>query len=85
MPRLRGLVEGAEVYSGQKGLLTACEKCGIRENVGIQNPRHRRGSKSVYEYARMFGELSEKERKRKGDSPDSNMLSILRCRCPRYA
>ena len=70
VPRLRGLVKKAEVYSGQKGLLAACEKRGIEEMLEFRTIAIAEGASLSYEYSRLFGELSEKERKRKGDSPD---------------
>src|ERR1051325_8395690 len=68
--RLRGLVETAERHSGLTGLLAACEKRGIREMLKFSTLAVAEGASLSYQYARVFGEMSEKEQRRKGDSPD---------------
>jgi hypothetical protein len=70
VPRLKGLVQKAEVHSGQGGLLAACETRGIREMLEFGTLAIAEGASLSYQYARVFGELSEKEQRRKGDSPD---------------
>jgi hypothetical protein len=70
VPKLRGLVQGAERHSGQYGLLAACEKRGIEGMLEFRTLAVAAGVSLSYTYARVFGELSEKEKKRKGDPPD---------------
>jgi hypothetical protein len=70
IPRLKGLVESAEKHSGQNGLVVACEKRGLEGMLTFRTLAIAEGASLSYQYARVFGELSEKERRRKGDSPD---------------
>jgi hypothetical protein len=69
-PRLRGLVQRAEEHIGQDGLLAACENRGIEKMLEFRTLAIAEGASLSYQYARVFGELSEKERRRKGDPPD---------------
>jgi hypothetical protein len=70
VPKLRGLVQSAERSSGQTGLLAACEKRGIEGMLEFRSLAVAAGVSLSYSYARVFGELSEKEKRRKGDPPD---------------
>jgi hypothetical protein len=68
--RLKGLVRRAEEFTGKDGLLAACEKRGIEGMLEFRTLAIAEGASLSYQYARVFGELSEKERRRKGDPPD---------------
>lgn len=68
--RLKELVQSAEKHIGEAGLLAACEKRGIEGMLEFRTLAIAQGANLSYQYARVFGELSEKERKRKGDPPD---------------
>jgi hypothetical protein len=70
VPRLKALVQKAETHSGQANLLAACEERGILEMLSFGTLAIAEGASLSYQYARVFGELSEKEQRRKGDSPD---------------
>jgi hypothetical protein len=70
IPRLIGVVESAERHSGRDGLAMACEKRRILEMLEFRSMAIAAGASISYQYARVFGELSEKERRKKGDSPD---------------
>jgi hypothetical protein len=70
IPRLTGLVKKAEEHCGLNGLLAACEKRGIEGMMNFRTLAIAEGASLSYQYARVFGELREKEKHRKGDSPD---------------
>jgi hypothetical protein len=70
LSRLTGLVRSAEKHSGHVGLVAACEKRGIEGMLDFKTLAIAGGASLSYQYARVFTELSEKERKRKGDPPD---------------
>lgn len=72
IPRLRGLVQSAERHSEQDGLLVACEERGIEGLLSFRTLAIAGGASLSYQYARVFGEFSEKEQRRKGDAPDLN-------------
>ena len=70
--RLKELVQGAEKDSGQDGLFAACEKHGIKGMLEFRTLAIAQGANLSYQYARVFGELSEKAQRRQGDPPDLN-------------
>jgi hypothetical protein len=65
--RLKGLVQGAEKHYQCEGLLAACENRGFGGMLEFPTLATAAGASISYQYARVFGELSEKESKRKGD------------------
>jgi hypothetical protein len=57
---------------GPSLLLVACEERGIEGLLSFRTLAIAGGASLSYQYARVFGEFSGKEQRRKGDSPDLN-------------
>jgi hypothetical protein len=64
------LVEKTQKATGKGWLLDACKERGIEGLLKVKSVALAEGINLSYEYARIFGELSEKKRRRAGDPND---------------
>lgn len=69
-----------EERTNSRGLVDACKERGITEMGSIPSILLAEGSSLSYQYARIFGEISEKKKKRWGDPSDlKHALSASAC------
>lgn len=67
---IEGIVKKAEEETGEDGLLDACHRRGLDGMLQVKSVAMAAGIKLSYQYARIFGEITEKGRDRKGDASD---------------
>jgi len=72
LQRITELVDRAERETGRKGLADACKKRGVEGLLEFKSIAMAAGANLSYQYARVFNEMSEKRKARKGDASDLN-------------
>lgn len=78
--RILQTVQNVENRTASKGLVDACKMRGIEEMARIPSLLLAEGSSLSYQYARIFDEISEKKKKRRGDPSDlKHALSASAC------
>jgi len=68
--RIVATVKRVEEETKSEGLLDACKEKGIGGMIDIKSIALAEGASLSYQYARVFNELSEKQKKRVGDASD---------------
>jgi hypothetical protein len=82
--RIFATVERVERETNSEGLVQKCKELGMRRMINIPSIALAEGASLSYQDARIFEELSEKQKKRLGDANDrllmcsSRMIKILR-------
>jgi len=78
--RILQTIRKVEERTNSRGLVDACKERGITEMGSIPSILLAEGSSLSYQYARIFGEISEKKKKRWGDPSDlKHALSASAC------